>query len=168
MKKLIYVILAAAMLLALTACGKQKPMEPEIKEWTRQGTFEDSEGNHLFVNLSETEGYEGWAVSFIPDGETVGWIIQQEGNTLHGNLRGWDENAEPFIVTISEEGEDGLKYIDEYADGTTERGKKLRQAICDKFNFASLEFQSLEGVVKAIGLNPCELCTYCWNGEGDE
>ena len=109
MKKLIYVILAAAMLLALTACGKQKPMEPEIKEWTRQGTFEDSEGNHLFVNLSETEGYEGWAVSFIPDGETVGWIIQQEGNTLHGNLRGWDENAEPFIVTISEEGEDGLK-----------------------------------------------------------
>ena len=32
MKKLIYVILAAAMLLALTVCGKQKPMEPEIKE----------------------------------------------------------------------------------------------------------------------------------------
>ena len=68
-------------------------------------------------------------------------------------------------VIVELEGEDGLKYIDEYADGTTERGKKLRQAICDKFNFASLEFQSLEGVIKAIGINPCELCTYCWNGK---
>ena len=28
-----------------------------------------------------------------------------------------------------------------------------------------LEFQTLEGVVKAIGLSPCKLCTYCWNGK---
>ena len=63
------------------------------------------------------------------------------------------------------EGEEGLEHISEYTDGTTERGKKLRQAICDKFHFASLEFQSLEGVIKAIGLPPCELCTYCWTGK---
>jgi amidophosphoribosyltransferase len=68
-------------------------------------------------------------------------------------------------VIVELEGEEGLQYIDEYADGTTERGKKLRQAICEKFNFASLEFQSLEGVIRAIGLDPCELCTYCWNGK---
>ena len=72
-------------------------------------------------------------------------------------------------VIVELEGEEGLKYIDEYADGSTERGKKLRQAICEKFNFASLEFQSLEGVIKAIGINPCDLCTYCWNGkDGDD
>ncbi|MBE6538703.1 MAG: amidophosphoribosyltransferase [Ruminococcaceae bacterium] len=64
------------------------------------------------------------------------------------------------------EGEEGLKYIDEYSDGSTERGKKLRKAICDKFNFASLEFQSLEGLIKAIGIDKCKLCTYCWNGKG--
>ncbi|MCR5296433.1 MAG: amidophosphoribosyltransferase, partial [Clostridiales bacterium] len=68
-------------------------------------------------------------------------------------------------VIVELEGEEGLKYIDEYADGSTERGKKLRQSICEKFNFASLEFQTLEGVIKAIGVNPCELCTYCWNGK---
>ena len=68
--------------------------------------------------------------------------------------------------TIMElEGEEGFKYIDEYADGKTERGRKLRQKICDTFNFASLEFQSLEGIIKAIGLDPCKLCTYCWNGK---
>ena len=63
------------------------------------------------------------------------------------------------------EGEEGNKYINEYSDSSTERGKKLRQTICDKFNFASLEFQSLEGLIEAIGLEPCKLCTYCWNGK---
>ncbi len=64
------------------------------------------------------------------------------------------------------EGEEGLKYIDEYSDAQTERGKKMRKAICDKFNFASLEYQSLEGVIKAIGIDRENLCTYCRNGKG--
>ena len=68
-------------------------------------------------------------------------------------------------VIMELEGEEGMKHIDEYADGKTERGKAMRKAICDKFNFASLGFQSLEGVVNAIGLEPCELCTYCWTGK---
>ena len=68
-------------------------------------------------------------------------------------------------VMFELEGEEGEKHIDEYSDGTTERGKKLRQVICEKFHFASLEFQSLEGVIKAIGIDPCDLCTYCWNGK---
>lgn len=68
-------------------------------------------------------------------------------------------------VIMELEGEEGFKYIDEYSDGTTERGKTLRKAICEKFNFASLEFQSLEGIIKAIGLEPCKLCTYCWDGK---
>lgn len=68
-------------------------------------------------------------------------------------------------VIVELEGEEGLKYIDEYSDGTTERGKNLRKAICEKLNFTSLEFQSIEGTIKAIGLEPCKLCTYCWNGK---
>lgn len=64
------------------------------------------------------------------------------------------------------EGEEGVKYIDEYSSPNTERGKKLRRAIADKLHFDSLEFQSLEGIVKAIGLDECKLCTYCWNGKG--
>lgn len=68
-------------------------------------------------------------------------------------------------VIVELEGEEGLAYIEEYADGNTERGKAMRKAICDKFKFASLGFQTLDGVVKAIGLDPCKLCTYCWNGK---
>ena len=68
--------------------------------------------------------------------------------------------------TIMElEGPEGFDHLDEYSDSTTERGKRLRETICEKFHFASLEFQSLEGVIKSIGLPACKLCTYCWNGK---
>ena len=68
--------------------------------------------------------------------------------------------------TIMElEGENGFAHLDEYADGNTERGKHMRKAICEKFKFDSLGFQTVDGVIKAIGLEPCKLCTYCWNGK---
>lgn len=63
------------------------------------------------------------------------------------------------------EGEEGLKHLEEYSNAETERGRKMRDAICKKFNFASLEFQSLEGLIKSIGIEPCKLCTYCWTGK---
>ena len=68
-------------------------------------------------------------------------------------------------VILELEGEEGFEHIEEYSDSSTERGKSLRNAICEKFHFASLEFQSLEGIIEAIGIDPCKLCTYCWNGK---
>lgn len=68
---------------------------------------------------------------------------------------------------IELEGEEGEKYIEEYSDPNTERGKNLRRTIANKFKFSSLEFQSLDGVIKAIGVDKCKLCTYCWTGKKD-
>ncbi len=68
-------------------------------------------------------------------------------------------------VIMEIEGEEGFNYINEYSDGKTERGKKLRKVICEKLHFSSLEFQSLEGVIKSIGIDACDLCTYCWDGK---
>ncbi len=68
-------------------------------------------------------------------------------------------------VIMELEGPEGFHHIEEYSDGSTERGKNLRRAICEKMKFSSLEFQSLEGIIKAIGIDPCKLCTYCWNGK---
>ena len=68
--------------------------------------------------------------------------------------------------TIMElEGEEGFNFMAEYSDGNTERGKKLREHICKQLHLSSLEFQSVEGVVKAIGLPEDQLCTYCWTGK---
>ncbi len=68
-------------------------------------------------------------------------------------------------VILELEGEEGFQYLEEYSRSDTERGKNLRRAICEKFGFSSLEFQSLEGILEAIGVDPCKLCTYCWNGK---
>ena len=68
-------------------------------------------------------------------------------------------------VIVELEGEEGLKHIEEYANGDTERGKAMRKMICEKFKFASLGFQTLDGVISAIGIDECKLCTYCWNGK---
>jgi amidophosphoribosyltransferase len=70
-------------------------------------------------------------------------------------------------VIMELEGEEGFKYMQEYSDSSTERGKAMRKRICEKFNFASLEFQSLEGIVEAIGIDKDKLCTYCWTGKED-
>lgn len=63
------------------------------------------------------------------------------------------------------EGEEGFRHLEEYSDPTAERGKSMRRAICEKLHFTSLEFQTLKGLVDSIGLEPCKLCTYCWNGK---
>ena len=68
--------------------------------------------------------------------------------------------------TVQElEGEEGEAHLDEYADPTTERGQCMLEAICKKLHFTSLGYQSLEGLMKAIGLEPCKVCTYCWTGK---
>ena len=68
--------------------------------------------------------------------------------------------------TIMElEGRKGIEHLNEYSDSSTERGRSMRSAICERLHLASLEFQSVEGLVEAIGLERCKLCTYCWTGE---
>ncbi len=68
-------------------------------------------------------------------------------------------------IIMELEGEEGFKHLEEYSDATTERGKNLRKTVCEKFGFASLEFQSLEGLLKSIGIDKCKICTYCYNGK---
>ena len=68
-------------------------------------------------------------------------------------------------VIMELEGKEGFEHLEEYSDSTTERGKRLREALCRKFRFDSLEFQSLDGIVEAIGIDRDKLCTYCWTGK---
>ncbi|MBE6479712.1 MAG: amidophosphoribosyltransferase [Olsenella sp.] len=62
------------------------------------------------------------------------------------------------------EGEEGEKHLDEYADGRTERGKCLLRSICEEMGFDSLSYQTLDGMLDAIGIDRDKICTYCWNG----
>ena len=63
------------------------------------------------------------------------------------------------------EGDEGHSHLDEYADPTTERGACMLQTICKELGFDSLAYQSLDGMLEAIGIDPATICTYCWNGK---
>ncbi len=63
------------------------------------------------------------------------------------------------------EGDEGQKHIAEYSDGHTQRGKCLLKSICEELGFDSLGYQSLDGLLEAIGLDRDKVCTYCWTGE---
>ncbi len=68
--------------------------------------------------------------------------------------------------TIQElEGDEGQAHLDEYADASTERGKCLLRSICEKMGFDSLGYQSLDGLLEAIGIDREKICTYCWDGK---
>jgi len=63
------------------------------------------------------------------------------------------------------EGDEGQNHIHEYADATTQRGQNLLKNICQEMGFDSLGYQSLDGLLEAIGLDRDRVCTYCWTGE---
>ena len=64
------------------------------------------------------------------------------------------------------EGDEGHNHIEEYANGSTCRGKCLLKSICEEMGFDSLGYQSLDGILESIGLDRDKVCTYCWNGKG--
>ena len=55
--------------------------------------------------------------------------------------------------------------MEEYADATTERGQCMLKAICQNMGFDSLGYQTLDGLLEAIGLDRDKVCTYCWTGK---
>ena len=68
--------------------------------------------------------------------------------------------------TVQElEGDEGQQHLDEYADASTERGQCLLKTICQEMGFDSLGYQSLDGLLEAIGIDRDKICTYCWNGK---
>jgi amidophosphoribosyltransferase len=68
------------------------------------------------------------------------------------------------IAIMELEGE--YKYLDQYADSTTERYRAMVDKIRERLNLTSLQFQTLGDLIDAIGLPKEKLCTYCWDGQG--
>ena len=63
------------------------------------------------------------------------------------------------------EGDEGQEHLEEYADSSTQRGQCLLKSICEKMGFDSLGYQSLDGLLEAIGIDRDKVCTYCWTGK---
>ena len=64
------------------------------------------------------------------------------------------------------EGEECSKEaLDEYADPTTERYERMVEEIRKRQNFTTLRYHRLDDLIESIGIDPCKVCTYCFNGK---
>ncbi len=55
--------------------------------------------------------------------------------------------------------------LDEYTDPTTERYAQMVEDIRKQLNFTSLRYHRLDDLLESIGIDPCKICTYCFNGK---
>ncbi len=55
--------------------------------------------------------------------------------------------------------------LDDYANPDSQNYKEMVEEIRKRLNFTSLQFHRLDDLIESIGLEPCKLCTYCWNGK---
>ena len=56
------------------------------------------------------------------------------------------------------------KVLDEYADPDSERSRCMVNEIGRRLGFTSLLFNRLDDLITSVGIDPENLCTYCWNG----
>ena len=57
--------------------------------------------------------------------------------------------------------------VEDYLDYKSDKYKQMVDEICRRMNFTSLMFNNEDDLIEAIGLEPCKLCTYCFNGKDE-
>ncbi len=69
-------------------------------------------------------------------------------------------------VIVQLEGENPSEEIlAEYADSKTEKHEEMVERIRQILHFDSLKYHELEDTLDSVGLEKCNLCTYCWDGK---
>lgn len=69
-------------------------------------------------------------------------------------------------VIKDREGDDcPQKVLDEYADPCSCKYAEMVEAIRRQQNFTTLRYHRLDDLTASIGIEPCKLCTYCFDGK---
>ena len=55
--------------------------------------------------------------------------------------------------------------LDDYANPCSKRYEEMLEAIRKQQNFTTLRYHRLDDLEESIGISPCKLCTYCFNGK---
>ena len=62
------------------------------------------------------------------------------------------------------EGDNDVNVLIEYADPNSDRYAAMLEEIRKRQNFTSLRYHRLDDLIKSIGIDACQVCTYCFNG----
>ena len=68
-------------------------------------------------------------------------------------------------IIAQRESDNANKMLADYADPTSTNYKEMVEEIRKELNFTSLRYHRLDDMIEAIGISPCNLCTYCFNGK---
>ena len=68
-------------------------------------------------------------------------------------------------VIKDREGDVTKEVLNEYADPCSKRYEEMLECIRREQNFTSLRYHRLDDLEESIGISPCKLCTYCFNGK---
>lgn len=176
------------------ASGKPfaRPFIKYTPTWARSFTPSNQEMRNLVAEMKQIpvpEMIEGKKLLLVDDSivrgtqlrETVDFLYESGAKEVHMRsacppimynckyLNFSRSNSEMELlarrIIHEQEGEEGKAHIAEYADARTERGQCLLKTICEQMGFDSLGYQSLDGMLEAIGLDRDKVCTYCWTGE---
>lgn len=62
------------------------------------------------------------------------------------------------------EGDNDVNVLSKYADPNSDRYAAMLEEIRKRQNFTSLRYHRLDDLIKSIGIDACQVCTYCFNG----
>ena len=169
-----------------------RPFVKYTPTWARSFTPSNQEMRNLIAEMKQIpvpELIEGKKLLLVDDSivrgtqlrETVDFLYKSGAKEVHMRsacppimygckfLNFSRSNSEMELLTRKTiqqlEGNMGQQHVTEYADASTERGQSMLKAICEEMGFDSLGYQSLDGLLEAIGLDRSKVCTYCWTGE---
>ena len=69
------------------------------------------------------------------------------------------------VIQKLEGGDVTDEIIQEYTNPDSEKYESMVEEIRKQLNFTSLKFNRLDDMLESVGIDPCKLCTYCWNGK---
>lgn len=78
-------------------------------------------------------------------------------------------NSELDLITrrviLKREGANAEHVLSDYSNPDSENYQEMVDDICKELKFTSLIYHRLDDMIASIGISPCKLCTYCWNGQ---
>lgn len=68
-------------------------------------------------------------------------------------------------IIQEKEGDNAGNVLEEYANPDSEKYAYMVEEIRKQLNFTTLRYHRLDDLIASIGLEPCKVCTYCFNGQ---
>lgn len=69
------------------------------------------------------------------------------------------------VIQKLEGGDVTDEILQEYSNPDSPKYEAMVEEIRKALNFTTLKFNRLDDMLNSVGIEPCKLCTYCWNGK---